>query len=62
MLMGVGNGEDEGDGGDEGALDAGEERITNAPCPMPNSQFPIPNYDMSIFSFFIFLKGTRTKL
>ena len=43
MLMGVGNGEDEGDGGDEGALDAGEERITNAPCPMPNAQFPIPN-------------------
>jgi hypothetical protein len=29
--------------------------ITNAQCPMPN-------YDMSIFSFFFFLKGTRIKL
>lgn len=35
-----------GNGGDQG-------KTTNA-------QYPIPNYDMSIF--FFFLKGTRTKL
>ncbi|MDF5737567.1 MULTISPECIES: hypothetical protein [unclassified Nostoc] len=40
--MGSGDKGDEGDEGDEG-------EITNAQCPMPHAQFPIPNYDMSIF-------------
>ncbi len=48
MLMGMGAGE---------AGEAGEEVLL-----LPNAQFPIPNYEISIFSLFFFLKGTRTKL